>query len=125
MSRVSLPNRVLRASGLLIFLMQPAVAFECPDPQAGAGAGVMQESDDEIARLSDLLRTGDLDNRLEVLARDLKDKHANADKTQLTDFMVSAYCPVLAEEGLSDSERDARLSAFAQQVWDFYSKEGL
>ena len=126
MSRPFLPNRiVVGASGLLIFLMQPAVAFECPEPQARTGAGVIQESQEEIDQLSAILRTGDLDNRLEVLARDLKEKHANADKTELTNFMVSAYCPVLAEEGLSDREKDARLTAFGQQVWDFYSKEGL
>ena len=105
--------------------MQPAAAFECPEPQARTDAGVIQELHAEIDQLSAMLRTGDLDNRLEVLARDLKDKHANADKTELTDFMVSAYCPVLAEEGLSDREKDARLTAFGQQVWDFYSQEGL
>ena len=126
MSRPSLPTRiVLGASGLLLFLMQPAAAFECPEPQTRTGAGVIQESQEEIDQLSAMLRTGDLDNRLEVLARDLKDRHANADKTELTNFMVSAYCPVLAEEGLSDREKDARLTAFGQQVWDFYSKEGL
>ncbi|MGH6900161.1 MAG: hypothetical protein ACREJ5_27025 [Geminicoccaceae bacterium] len=126
MSRSSLPNRmVLGAAGLLICLMQPAVAFECPEPQARTGAGVIQESQGEVDRLSALLRTGDLDNRLEVLARDLKAKYANADTTELTNFMVSAYCPVVAEEGLSDGEKDARLTAFGQQVSDFYSKEGL
>jgi hypothetical protein len=117
MSRPSLPHRiVVGASGLLVFLMQPAAAFECPEPQARTDAGVIQESQDEIDQLSAMLRAGDLDNRLEVLARDLKEKHANADKTELTDFMVSAYCPVLAEEGLSDSEKDARLTAFGAGV---------
>jgi hypothetical protein len=126
MTRPSLTNRiVVGASGLLIFLMQPAAALECPEPQARTDAGVIEESHAEIDQLSDMLRTGDLDNRLEVLARDLKEKHAKADKTEITNFMVSAYCPVLAEEGLSDSEKDARLTAFGQQVWDFYSQEGL
>jgi len=126
MSRSLLPNRVaVGAAGLLMLAMPPALAFECPEPQARTSAGVIQESQDEIDRLSDMLRTGDVDNRIEVLARDLRTRHANADKTALTDFMVSAYCPVVAEAGLSDSEKDARLTAFSQQVWDFYSKEGL
>jgi hypothetical protein len=125
MSRPFLPNRIVVGAGLLILLMQPAVAFECPEPQARTDAGVIQESQDEIDQLSAMLRAGDLDNRLEVLARDLKDKHANADKTELTDFMVSAYCPVLAVESLSDAEKATRLTTFGQQVWDFYSKEGL
>jgi hypothetical protein len=125
MSRPSLPNPiVLGAAGLLIALMPPAAAFECPEPQAGTDAGDIQESQDEIDRLSELLRSGDLDNRLEVLARDLKKKHADADTTALTNFMVSAYCPVVAEDDSSDSEKDARLAEFEQQVWDLYTKEG-
>jgi hypothetical protein len=126
MSRPFLPSRVIVvAAGLLILSMQPAMGFECPEPQARTGAGVIEESQAEIDRLSAMLRTGDLDNRLELLARDLKDRYATADKAELTNFMVSAYCPVLAEEGLSDSEKDAKLTEFGQQVWDFYSKEGL
>ena len=126
MSRSPQQNRVaVGAAGLLMLAMHPALAFECPEPQARTGAGVIQETQEEIDRLSDMLRTGDLDNRIEVLARDLKSRHADADKTELTNFMVSAYCPVVAEAGLSDSEKDARLTAFSQQVWDFYSKEGL
>ena len=125
MARSSLQNVAVATAGLLMLAVQPALAFECPERQAQTGAGVIQESQDEIDRLSDMLRTGDLDNRLEVLARDLRGKYANADKTELTNFMVSAYCPVVAEAGLSDSEKDARLTAFGQQVWDFYSKEGL
>ena len=125
MSRSSLRNVAVATAGLLMPAVQPALAFECPEPQAQTGAGVIQESQDEIDRLSDVLRTGDLENRLEVLARDLRGKYRDADKTELTDFMVSAYCPVIAEESLSDSEEDARLTAFGQQVWEFYSKEGL
>jgi hypothetical protein len=120
-------------------LAPPSLAFECPEPQAAGrpcrrprpgpqaqtGGGAIQESGAEIDRLSDLLRAGDLDNRLQVIARDLKDKYASADQMELTNFMVSAYCPVVAEDrGLSDSEKDARLAAFSQQVWDFLGKEG-
>jgi hypothetical protein len=117
---------VIGVAGLLILPIQSAAGFECPEPQAQTGSGVIQESQEEINRLSDLLRTGDLDNRLAVIARDLKSKYASADKTELTNFMVSAYCPVVAEDAaLSDSEKDARLSEFSQLVWDFYGKEGL
>ena len=117
---------VIGAAGLLFLSMSPALAFECPKPQAKSGAGVVPESQDEINRLSGMLSAGDLDNRLEVIVRDLKEKYPNADKTELTNFMVSAYCPVIAEDaGLSDSEKDARLAGFSQQVWDLYGKEGM
>jgi hypothetical protein len=59
---------------------------------------------------------------LEVIARDLKDRYAEADTTELTNFMVAAYCPVIADDAsLSESEKDTRLTAFSQQVWDLYS----
>ena len=102
----------------------PAAAFACPGSQAQTGAGVVPGSQEEIDRTSDLLRTGDLDNRIAAIARDLKSRYASADQTGLTNFMVSAYCPVVAEDnGLSDAEKDARLAAFSQQVWDFLGKE--
>jgi hypothetical protein len=98
-------------------------AFECPVPQTDAGKGVIAESQAEINRLQAMLGTGDLDNRLEVLARDLKAKYPAADTTELTNFMVEAYCPVVAADpGLSDSEKDAKLTAFSQQVWGLYSR---
>jgi hypothetical protein len=124
MSRAYLPSRaVTLAIGLPILLMQPAMAFECPAPQAQAGA--VPESQAEIDWMSDLLRTGDLDNRIEGIARDLKARHASADRTELTDFMVGAYCPVVADDArLSDSEKDARLAAFSEQMWDLLGKAG-
>ena len=127
MSRTSLPQfLIVCAAGVQFAVAQPAAAFECPEPQASTGTGVIQESQAEIDRLSAMLRGGDLDNRIEVIARDLRDKYASADKTALTNFMVGAYCPVVAEDAdLSDSEKDARLTAFSQQVWDLYSKAGL
>lgn len=125
LSSLLLSRVVIGAAGLLIVSMLPAFAFECPEPQAQSGAGVIPESQDEIDRLSDMLRAGDLDNRLEVVARDLKDKYPSADNTELTNFMVTAYCPVIAQEaGLSDTEKDARLTAFSQEVWDLYGKAG-
>jgi hypothetical protein len=127
MSRSCLPHLlVVGAAGIQLALAKPAAAFECPEPQASTGPGVIQESQAEIDRLSAMLRGGDLDNRIEVIARDLKDKYAGADKTELTNFMVGAYCPVVAEDAdLSDSEKDARLTEFSEQVWDLYSKAGL
>ena len=115
---------VIGAVGLLILRTPSATAFECPGPQGPTGSGAVPAWQQEIERTSGLLRTGDLDNRIAVIARDLKSRYASADQTELTDFMVSAYCPVVAEDGgLSDSEKDARLAAFSQQVWDLLGKE--
>jgi hypothetical protein len=60
-----------------------------------------------------------------VIAHDLKQKYPNADETELTNFMVTAYCPVVAsDQGLSASEKAERLESFSEQVWQIYSDLG-
>lgn len=114
------------AIGAQIALAYPCSAFECPEPQAQGVRGVIPESPQEIARVGALLRTGDVDNRVEVIARDLKQKYPTADKIELTDFMVTAYCPVIAaDQGVDESEKAERLERFSGQVWQIYSDLGL
>lgn len=108
-----------------VALAPVSLAFECPEPQANTGSGVIQESQQEIDRLSEMMRGGDLDNRLEVIARDLKERYAAVDNTELTNFMVAAYCPVVAQDAsLSESEKDTKLAEFSQQAWDLLSSAG-
>lgn len=106
-------------------LVSTSLAFECPEPQARTGGGVIQESQQEIDQLGEMLRGGDLDNRLEVITRDLKERYAAADNTELTNFMVAAYCPVVAEDAsLSEAEKDTKLAEFSQQAWELLSSAG-
>jgi hypothetical protein len=112
--------------GAQIGLARLASAFECPEPQAQGVRDVIPEAPQEIARVGALLRAGDLENRLEVIARDLKQKYLTGDKTELTDFMVTAYCPVIAaDQGAGESEKAERLESFSGQVWRIYSDLGL
>jgi hypothetical protein len=104
----------------------PGSAFECPEPQAQSVPSVIPESPQAITELGDLLRSGDLENRLEVTARDLKRKYPKADKTELTNYMVTAYCRIVAaDQGLSDFEKRERLDQFSKRVWEVYSELGL
>jgi hypothetical protein len=89
-------------------------------------SGVIPESPQEVTEPGDLLGTGDLENRVEVTARDLKRKYPKADKTELTNYMVAAYCPIVAaDQDLSDAEKRERLDQFSEQVWQIYSDLGL
>jgi hypothetical protein len=114
------------AIGAQIALAQPGSAFECPEPQAQDARGVIPESSQEIARVGALLRTGDVDNRIEVIARALKQKYPTADQTELTNFMVTAYCPIIAaDQGLDESEKAERLDMSSEEIWQVYSELGL
>jgi hypothetical protein len=94
---------------------------------AGSGCSrVIPESPQEIARVGALLRTGDADNRIELIARDLKQKYPTTDQTELTNFMVTAYCPIIAaDRDLRDSDKAERLDTFSDEVWQIYSDLGL
>jgi hypothetical protein len=114
------------AVGAQIGLAQPGLAFECPEPQAQRVPGVIPESPQEITELSALLRAGDLENQIEVIVHDLKQKYAKADKTELINYMMTAYCPMIAaDQDLSDSEKREHMDQFGEQVWNIYTKQGL
>lgn len=110
--------------GAQVGLAQPGSAIECPEPQARGFPRVIPEPAQEIAELSALLASGDIENRVEVIAQDLRQKYPNVDATELTNFMITAYCPVVAaDQGLSESERRERLDGFSHQVWQIYSRQ--
>jgi hypothetical protein len=109
-----------------IGLAEPGSAFECPEPEAQGARGVIPESPQEIGEFSALLGSSDLENRLEMIAHALKRKYPNADKTELTNFMIAAYCPVVAaDQDLDDPEKAQRLDRFNEEVWQIYSDLGL
>jgi hypothetical protein len=111
--------------GAQVGLAQPGSAFECPEPQPQGVPGVIAESPQEIAELSALFRAGDLENRLEVAAHELKRKYPKADKAELTNYMVTAYCPIIAaDRDLSELEKRERLDQFSEQVWNIYRNLG-
>ena len=114
------------AIGAQIALAQPSSACECPEPQVHDVRGVISHSPQELARAGARLHTEDVDNRIEVIARDLKQEYPPAEQTELTNFMVAAYCPInAADQGLSDSEKVERLDSFSAEVGQIYSDQGV
>jgi hypothetical protein len=101
---------------------KPTVAQRCRE---GAIHPIIAESPQEIAELSALFRAGDLENRLEVAAHELKRKYPKADKAELTNYMVTAYCPIIAaDRDLSELEKRERLDQFSERVWNIYRNLG-
>jgi hypothetical protein len=116
---------LMLAAGALAWQAVPASAFECPRAHDRSSAGIVEESQQDIDELGQLLASGDMDNRVEVIARDLKERHPEADRTDLTNYMVAAYCEAIAQEDMSDEEKSERLSDFGDRVWQIYGDQGL
>jgi hypothetical protein len=93
------------------------MALECPTPQPTGGARAIQETPAQITELSQVLASGDLGNRIPVLVHSLRSRHPNAATGDLVNYLVTAYCPIVnGLTGLSEGEKQARLSAFVSQV---------
>jgi hypothetical protein len=70
-----------------------------------------------VTKPSQLLASGDLGNRFPVLVHDLRGRHPDVPASELVNYLVTAYCPVVNSlTGLGDAEKQARMDAFASQV---------
>ncbi len=98
------------------------VALECPKPQAAASAGILKEPEAEIDGLSRLLASGDVENRISEIIDDLRRKYPNAENAELVNFLVTAYCPVVNAEGISEEAKKAKIGAFSSQVYEMLAR---
>jgi len=100
-----------------LLLAAPCLALECPTPQPAGAPDAIQETPAQIRELSQVLASGDSSNRIPVFVHDLRSRHPNAPTGELVNYVVTAYCPVVNRlSGLSNGEKQARLSAFVSQV---------
>lgn len=115
------PARRLRAAvaivaGLLIWGSEPARALDCPVPQPATTASALQESPQSIEELSNLMAAQGTGVVPEIVTR-LKRKYPAAQDAEITNYLVTLYCPVVDKDAaLSDSEKAARLGAFSSQI---------
>ena len=95
----------------------PARALECPTPQPLAGRGIMKETPAQIAETGRSLAAPNLDERLAGIVSGLRTRHAGVENAELVNYLVTAYCPIVAaESGASDAEKQARVDRFAGRL---------
>jgi hypothetical protein len=120
--KIAAAARSSRAAPMLAFaasliLAAPCLALECPTPQTAGAPDAIQETPAQVNELSQVLASGDLSNRIPVFVHDLRSRHPDAPSGELVNYMVAAYCPVVNRlPGLSNGEKQARLSTFVSQV---------
>jgi hypothetical protein len=95
----------------------PAAAFDCPVPQPVTDQDAIKETPARIAQLSDELKADETGSATEGAIFELKRSYPNATFAEIVNYMVTAYCPIIAENNsLSDEEKRSRLDRYAQQV---------
>jgi len=94
-----------------------ASAFECPAPQPLVRAGVLKETPAQIEALSNLLASGDGENRITVTVADLRARYPGVENAEVVNYLMAAECPVVAKlGGLGEQEKRARLDRFAGET---------
>lgn len=113
-------GRLCAAALLALCLATPALALNCPAPETGAAAGSIRESQAAIDRLSALLATGDVANRVPELVADMRTRHPTAGGAAIANYLITAYCPVVNRlTGLGEAEKQQRLSSFSSTALAF------
>jgi len=107
----------IMAAAAWMALTAPCIALEYPTPQPAGAPGAIAETPAQVSELAQLLGSGDLSNRIPVLVHDLRGRHPNVPASELVNYLVTAYCPVVNSlNGLGEAEKQVRIDAFTSQV---------
>lgn len=118
-TRIGLASRALATTTALLFWAGPTIAVDCPQPQNQASPNAIQEAEKEVSALAPLLSGEDLENRVGVIVSDLRKRHPDVGKEELVNFLMTAYCPIVNKEALSEDVKSTKLKAFSDQVIKF------
>jgi hypothetical protein len=95
----------------------PAAAFECPVAHGLTGSSAIKETLAQIAQLTSELEADETGNTTTATIWELKHKYPKAGFDEIVNYMVTAYCPIVAQNAaLSDNEKEERLKLYSQQV---------
>jgi hypothetical protein len=95
----------------------PAAAFECPVAHGRTSSSAIKETRAQIAQLTRELEADETGNTTTATIWELKLKYPKADFGEIVNYMVIAYCPIVAQNAsLSDEEKADRLKFYSQQI---------
>ena len=111
---------VPRCGAVAIFCLSiwsdPVRALECPLPQPATTASALRETKQDIDVLSSLMAAQGTGVVPEIIAG-LRRKYPAAQDAEITNYLVTVYCPVVNQNAaLNDAEKAGRLAAFSSQV---------
>ena len=123
---MSMSKRVLGPLGIaLLCWSQQAIAFGCPRMEK-TGPGTLQETEQDEQALSRMFQSGDVENAIGVAVSNLQTKYPGASDTELVNYLIGAYCPVVASmSDLSDAQKTSRVEHFAATVFELLAEQKL
>jgi hypothetical protein len=69
---------------------------------------------------------GDIDNKIGIAVADLQRRYPQASDTELVNYLVGTYCPVVARmPGLSETQKTAKVEHFAATLFEMLSEQKL
>ena len=77
-----------------------------------------KETAADVAYASAALSGAAPENAIRVIATDLKRRHPQADKGEVINYLLTAYCPFVKQaSGLTEREKRERMDRFSSQVY--------
>jgi hypothetical protein len=96
----------------------PQVAFECPVIHQTTTTTALKETATERDGVTQALRGPELENTVLVIVNDLKERYPTADTPEIVNYLVAAYCPIVAKDnGLSEREKREQTDLFSSQIY--------
>ena len=90
------------------------------------GPGVLQETEGDERALSQMFASGDVEEGIGIAVNDLRKRYPEASDTELVDYLIGAYCPVVASmSNLSDVQKTGRVEHFAATVFELLAEQKL
>ena len=119
-ARSGIPHRITGAVALGLWAVlqggSSARALECPVPHPSVGPTAIKQTDEGIRADKNLL-TAQGTGAIPKIAARLKQEHPSAPAAEITNYLLTAYCPVLNENtSLSEAEKRERLMAFSARL---------
>ena len=79
----------------------------------------LKETPADVARASAALSGSEQENAISVIAADLRRRHPQADKSEIVNYLLTAYCPLVKKQNtLSDREKREKMNRFSTQVYN-------
>ncbi len=107
---------VAALTALLAAMPSIGWSMTCPVAHSASGPGVLKESPATIARLSRQLGQPDQSGARKLIA-DLRARHPTASDGEITNYVITAYCPAVnARSDLTETQKQAEMARFSSDV---------